>query len=564
MRTLICVLPLVASAVWAQSPLTQTLSAEMERNFTILKQKGDPPPYFMAYEVTETEGDVLAASEGSLDGENHGHSRILDVTVRTGSPQFDNYRRAGNAAPPNFTPGMSIALDDNPAAIRQEVWLATDRVYRRASQALIRLKADQRLQTAPSDGSADFSSEEPQVFYGKIPKLKFNAADWSVRLRKLSGEFRNYPGALNSGVAVEARRVSTTFVNTEGTKIEQGRLFTRLVITANGKAADGMDLSTMESFDVDDPSKLPNDTQILAAVKKAGSDLTALLKAPPADPYVGPAILSGRAAGVFFHEIFGHRVEGHRQKDESEGQTFTKSVNMPVLPSFLSVIFDPTEKQFNGTPLNGSYDYDDEGVKARRVPVVEDGILKTFLLSRSPIQGFPHSNGHGRREAGYEIVSRQSNLFVKSSKTVSDAELRKMLIAEVKRQGKPYGLYFDQVTSGYTTTSRRGLQAFTVVPLTVYRVYPDGRPDELIRGVDIVGTPLASFAKIVATSDKMEIFNGYCGAESGTVPVAAIAPALLVSEIEIQRKERSQDRPPYLSRPPETGASASGQSEIRR
>jgi predicted Zn-dependent protease len=273
------------------------------------------------------------------------------------------------------------------------------------------------------------------------------------------------------------------------------------------------------------------------------------LKAPPADPFVGPAILSGRAAGVFFHEIFGHRVEGHRQKDESEGQTFTKSVNMPVLPDFLSVIFDPTRQDYQGTPLYGSYSYDDEGVKARRLPVVENGILKTFLMSRSPIQGFAQSNGHGRRAPGNEVVSRQSNLFVESSKKVSDADLRKMLIEEVKRQGKPYGLFFDQVTGGYTTTQRRGLQAFTVIPLIVYRVYPDGRPDELIRGVDIVGTPLASFAKILATSEKMDVFNGYCGAESGYVPVSAIAPALLVSEIEIQRKERSQDRPPYLSRP---------------
>ncbi len=388
------------------------------------------------------------------------------------------------------------------------------------------------------------------MHFSATPKLKFSVTDWEARLRKLSAaRFNKYPGALNANVSVEAQRVSKTFVNTEGTQIEQGRLFSRLMITANGKAADGMDLSTMETFEADDPARLPKDAQILAAVQKSGALLQDLLKAQPADPFVGPAILSGRAAGVFFHEIFGHRVEGHRQKDENEGQTFTKSVNQPVLPDFLSVVFDPTINEYQGVPLNGSYEFDDEGVKAQRLTLVDKGILKTFLMSRSPIDGFPQSNGHGRRAPGYEIVSRQSNLFVESSNKVSDAELRKMLIEEVKRQGKPYGLYFDQVTSGYTTTARAGLQAFTVVPLTVYRVYPDGRPDELIRGVDIVGTPLASFAKIMATSDKMDVFNGYCGAESGYVPVAAIAPALLVREIEIQRKERSQDRPPYLSRP---------------
>ena len=147
------------------------------------------------------------------------------------------------------------------------------------------------------------------------------------------------------------------------------------------------------------------------------------------------------------------------------------------------------------------------------------------------------------------MVSRQSNLIVESASRVSDASLREMLREEVKRQNKPYGLYFEQVTGGYTQTRSAGLQAFTVIPLVVYRVYADGRPDELVRGVDIVGTPLASFAKILATSDRTEVFNGYCGAESGSVPVSAVSPALLVSEIETQRKEKSPDRPPLLPRP---------------
>ena len=543
------VFTLVCAGARAQSPLVKILSDELERNYTVLKQKGDPPPYFMGYEVTSQEGDVIGASRGSIDSQNHVDRRLLDVTIRVGDRHFDNYRKIGNDRP-RFTSATSIALSDDPVSIRHEVWLATDHVYRAASNRLIRIKADEKLRTAAKDNSDDFSEEQPQLFSGVAPPYKFDAADWAKRLRKLSEQFTNYSGALNSSVSLAVERETKTIVTTEGTRVENGRTFARLMITARGKASDGMDLATMESFEADDPSKLPKDAQILAAVEHAGKDLSALLHAPPADPFVGPAILSGRAAGVFFHEIFGHRVEGHRQKDETEGQTFTKSVGKPVLPEFLSVIFDPTRADFNGVTLNGTYAYDDEGVKARPVTVVDHGMLKTFLMSRSPIDGFAQSNGHGRRSPGNEIVSRQSNLFVESSKSVSDGELRKMLIEEVKKSGKPYGLYFDQVVSGYTTTARRGLQAFTVVPLVVYRVYPDGRPDELIRGADIVGTPLASFAKILATSDRMEVFNGICGAESGDVPVSAVAPAILVSEIEIQRKESSQDRPPYLSRPP--------------
>jgi TldD protein len=547
-RPLFALLALASSYASAQAPLIKILSDELERNFTVLKQKGDPAPYFMGYEVTDNEAEVILASRGSIDGQNHVHSRLLDVTIRVGDKKFDNYHST-NGERPRFTSATPLPLDDNPQPLRQTVWLATDRVYRGASQRYIRLKDDEKLRAQNGDGSDDFSSEQPQKFSAVAPPLHFNTDEWAARLRKLSGEFSKYPGALNSSVAVETRRLETTLVTTEGTALDHGRLFARLMITARGKASDGMDLSTLESFESDDPATLPKDAAILAAVEKAGKNLQDLLKAPPADPFVGPAILSGRAAGVFFHEIFGHRIEGHRQKDESEGQTFTKAIDTPVLPKFLSVIFDPTQKEFNGIALNGSYLYDDEGVKARRTTLVENGILKTFLMSRSPVAGFPSSNGHGRRSAGNEVVSRQSNLFVESTNKMSDADLRKALIEEVKRQGKPYGLYFDQVTGGYTTTQRRGLQAFTVIPLIVYRVYADGRPDEMIRGVDIVGTPLSSFAKIIATSDRPEVFNGICGAESGDVPVAAISPALLVSEIEIQRKDRSQDRPPYLPRP---------------
>ena len=550
MRNLFLSFALLASCAQAQSPLTKILGAELDRNFTFLKQNAAPPPYFMGYQVTDTETYVIIAGGGAISGQQHRRSRLLDTTVRVGTPQFDNYRRVDGQSP-RFTIATPIALEDHEASVRQTLWLATDRVYKGAAQRLIQTKVDEKQRVANTDGSDDFSAEAPQVSYSTVPPLRFNESEWMSRLRKLSAEFEKYPGALNADIALEVQRVVLTLVTTEGTRVEHGRLFSRIYINARGKAADGMDLSTSEGFDADDPSRLPKDAEILAAVAKAGRNLTDLLKASPADPFVGPAILSGRAAGVFFHEIFGHRIEGHRQKDESEGQTFTKSVGAPILPPFLSVIFDPTALQHEGTVLNGSYRFDDEGVRARRVSIVDQGVLKTFLMSRSPVKGFPASNGHGRRQAGQEVVSRQSNLFVESSKRVSDQDLRKLLVDEAKKQGKPYGLFFDQVTGGYTTTSRRGLQAFTVIPLVVYRVFADGRPDELIRGVDIVGTPLSSFANILATSEKREVFNGICGAESGNVPVAAIAPGLLVSGIEIQRKERQQDLPPYLPRPVE-------------
>jgi len=524
------------------------MSKELTRNFTILKQKADPPPYFLSYEITEADYRAISGTLGAIEDAGGGKTRSLDVSVRVGSPKLDNYHQVRNDRG-QFTSGALVSFENVPDPIQQRLWLETDRAYRAAAERLIRIKTNTQVKVAAEDTSDDFSTEKPETAQEPVTRLRFDEDEWRDRIRKISARFGNYPHVLTSHVAVSAQTDTRYFVNTEGSRIEHGRGFARVSISASSKAADGTDLSSFETFEAVEPDGLPDDKTLLAAVDRVATDVTNLLRAPEAEPFVGPAIFSGRAAGVFFHEIFGHRVEGHRQKDESEGQTFTKSVNTKVLPDFLSVLFDPTQRKIGGVDLNGWYDYDDEGVKARPVLAVDKGVLKTFLMSRSPIKGFDHSNGHGRRQPGLEVVSRQSNLIVESTNAVPEARLRQMLIDEVKRQNKPYGLYFRDITGGFTTTARAGLQAFKVIPVIVYRVYPDGRPDELVRGADIVGTPLASFSKILATGDKPEVFNGYCGAESGSVPVSAVSPAILVSEIEIEKKAKSNDRPPLLSEP---------------
>jgi len=534
--------------LFGESKVLDILSQELNRNFRILKEKADPPAYFISYEVTEEDSHRISAALGALTAESSGVTRYLDVSLRTGDHKLDNYHRVrGERA--NITSGARISIEDEPAAIKQQVWLETDRAYRAAAERLIKIHSNEKMRVAAEDPSDDFSSEKPSVHSEPPRTMHVDTALWTERVRRLSSAFDRYPEILVSGVTLNTERETRYFVNTEGSRLEHGRNFVRVSISAEGRADDGMNLATFESFDAVDPAGLPTQEVLAGAVDHVAKDLVALLHAPVVDPYLGPAIFSGRASGVFFHEIFGHRVEGHRQKDEGEGQTFTKSLGKSVLPDFLSVIFDPTLHKFQGTDLNGWYSYDDEGIVGQRFTAVDHGILKAFLMSRSPINGFDHSNGHGRRQPGLEPVSRQSNLLVDSTKTVPDARLREMLIEEVKRQNKPYGLFFKEVTGGFTTTARAGMQAFKVLPVLVYRVYPDGKPDELVRGVDIVGTPLASFAKILATSDQMEVFNGYCGAESGMVPVSAISPAILVSEIEIEKKDKSQDKPPLLPFP---------------
>jgi TldD protein len=527
------------------------MSQELNRNYTVLKEKADPPPYFLSYEITEAESHALNGTLGTVESSGGSKRRTLDVSVRVGDPKLDNYHAVTGpgGGTGQVTSGSPVTFEDNANSIKRRLWLDTDRAYRTAAERLIRIKTNSQVRVAQSDTSADFSKETPSVGVESLPKLHFDEETWTRRIRALSARFQNYPSVLTSHVSMSAQVENRYFVNTEGTRVAHGRGFARVVISASAKATDGTDVSTFDTFEAVDPDGLPDDKALQAAIDRVANDVVALLRAPEAEPFVGPAIFSGRAAGVFFHEIFGHRIEGHRQKDESEGQTFTKMVGTKVLPDFLSVVFDPTRRKIGGVDLNGWYDYDDEGVKARPLTAVDKGVLKNFLMSRSPIQGFDQSNGHGRREPGMEVVSRQSNLIVESSNAVPDAKLRQMLIDEAKKQNKPYGLYFRDITGGFTTTSRSGLQAFKVIPVVVYRVYTDGRPDELVRGADIVGTPLASFSKILATSDKPEVFNGYCGAESGSVPVSAVSPAILVSEIEIEKKSKSNSRPPLLPQP---------------
>jgi predicted Zn-dependent protease len=529
------------------------MEEELTRNFTILKAKADPTPYFLSYEVTEETGQGISASLGAVTGNTEVKSRRLDVCIRVGSPKLDNYHRVrGERA--QFTSGAPLTFEDQADSLKHRIWLETDRAYRLAAERLIKIRTNSEVKVAEQDSSDDFSREESSAHVSPAPRTRFGVAEWAARVRKLSDRFAAYPGILTSNVSVTYQDETKYFVNSEATRLQHGRGFARIVITAQSKAMDGEDLFTSETFEASDPAGLPREEVVAQAVDRVAGDLKALLIAPAADPFAGPAIFSGRAAGVFFHEIFGHRVEGHRQKDDAEGQTFTGSVGEKVLPDFLSVVFDPTRKKVGNIDLNGFYSYDDEGIPAHPVTVVSNGTLKSFLMSRSPIRGFEHSNGHGRRQPGFEVVARQSNLLVESSRAVSDAQLRAMLVQEIKRQNKPYGLYFRDVTGGFTNTGRQGPQSFKVLPIVVYRVYADGRPDELIRGADIVGTPLASFAKILATSDRPEVFNGYCGAESGSVPVSAVSPAILVSEIEIEKKNKSQDRPPLLPFPTGSGA----------
>jgi predicted Zn-dependent protease len=451
---------------------------------------------------------------------------------------------------------IALPLTDDEPAIRLALWRATDRTYKQASEALIRVKTNVAAKVKEEDPAPDFSREEPQTYTGETASYSLDSKAWEARLRRISAPFADDPLVFRSDVSLSVESDNRHYTNSEGAQVVTGEVNCRLFIQAVTKADDGMELPLYQSYFASSPSGLPDEKQLIADVRSMIDLLSRLRKAPLVDPYSGPAILSGRAAGVFFHEIFGHRVEANRQRNADDGQTFGSRIGQPVLPAFLSVVFDPTLKKLGNVELMGHYLYDDEGVKARRVTVVDKGILKTFLVDRAPVRGFVRSNGHGRAEAGYVPVSRQSNLAVESSRSVSTEKLLEMLRDEARKQGKPFGLLFDNIEGGFTNTGRGSANAFNVLPNVVFKVYTDAsRQPELVRGVDLIGTPLSAFGKIVATGDKVDIFNGVCGAESGGVPVSASSPPLLVSEVEVQKKAQSQDPLPILAAPRTAGKS---------
>ena len=533
--------------------LLQTMQHELQRATRALS-KSDPSPYFLTYAVIDAENVTIAGANGSLILSSTSHRRTADVMMRVGSASLDNTH--GPSRPSGIASG-TLPLKDDPDATARVLWQLTNREYEQASGAFVRVKTNEAVRSAEEDRSPDFSQESAQKHTDEAsPTFALDQKAWEDRIRRISGRFLKYPNVYVSSVVLQGGTARSYLANSEGTELVQPSAIVRLVIEGETRADDGMDLLRVETFQAPSASQLPSEGELIAKTDKIGTDLNALRTAPPAEPYVGPALLSGRAAAVFFHEVLGHRLEGHRQRDEREGQTFTKKVNQQVLPPFLTVVDDPTLSELNGVKLAGHYDFDDEGVPAQRVVAVENGILKNFLMSRMPITGFEHSNGHGRRQPGLMPTGRQGNLIVTSTKTVKDSELHAKFIEEIKRQNKPYGLYFEDIEGGFTLTTRALPQAFQVIPVMVWRVYPDGRPDELVRGVDIVGTPLLSLNNIILTGDTEQVFNGICGAESGQVPVAAVAPAMLFSEIEVQKRAKGTQRPPVLPAPGNQTASA--------
>ena len=539
-----------------QDKLLGLLKEELAQQMKELKGE-EFPPYHMNYRVIDVTSSVVSASFGALMNSQQYRSRTLVPQIRLGDEKLDNFRFNQMGAAMSRYQGPSVArlpLDEenNEDAVRQAIWDEVNNRYKFAVDMYQKTKAESSVNVEEEDKAPYFSEAKVEKYYeAPLPaeKMTIDMDQWAARMKEISAVFKNQPGIMKGDAIMIYTVERRYFVNNEGTEVVQNLPYARIMVFGETKADDGMELPLNLSYFAYDPADLPANDKIIADAKEMVKTLEALRVAPVVDPYTGPALLSGPASGVFFHEIFGHRIEGQRMKSENDGQTFKKMVGQLVLPADMHVYDDPTLRKYAGEDLNGFYKYDDQGVKAERVDVVVNGKLNDFLMTRTPIDGHPRTNGHARASDGFDPVSRQSNLVIETSNPKTPEELRQLLIEEVKKQGKEYGYFFKEVTSGFTFTGKGATNSFNVTPLEVYKVFADGRPDQLVRGVDLLGTPLSMFSNIIYAGNDVRVFTGMCGAESGSIPVTAISPTILVNKVETQRKAKSQDILPILPAP---------------
>jgi len=537
----------IATAQEPTDPMLDLLAAEIDRAMTELADE-DAPPFFLSAEVVATNSLVVSAEDGALHDYAPVQRRWLDIDVRIGSPELDSTHRLRSERNRRESTGRSLPIGEDAGLVRRALWREIDERYRSAKERWSKVQSDDAILVS-EDAGLDLVPVEPVVAIHDLAVLDIDPTPWEDRLRKASAVLARDDVVRDGSVRLSGSAENRWFVSSEGTRLRHGHVEYMAMATVDTIADDGAEIRLSRRWMGRDPDVLPNDEDLASRTGEL-HDLLALLRvAPELEPYTGPAILTERAAGVFFHEVFGHRIEGYRLKHIDNAQTFKSKVGEQILPEFLTIVDDPTLRKHRETDLRGHYLYDNEGVPSERTVVVDKGVLKGFLESRSTSDTDVVSNGHGRRQSGKHAVTRQGNLIVTAEGSVSNAELRKELLSEARRQDLDYALVVEDIQGGFTNTGRGSANSFTVKVLVARKIFVDGRPDEYVRGVDLIGTPLIAFSRIAASGESNEVFNGSCGAESGWVPISQVAPAILLNQVETQKKAKPQTTPPLLPAP---------------
>src|SRR5712691_2927506 len=511
--------------------LLEALLTELDRSKAQLKMEQVQGPYYVEYRVNEVEDFAAEAAFGALRENQHVHVRVLRVVVRIGDYKQDSYFSRGQGES-NILP-----LDDDPIALRHQLWLATDDAYKNAGQALAEKQAAMKQFSVDPSPVDDFAKAPPVIAVEPIVSLKFDETGWKKTLEDVTGLYKQYPDVQSVTASARFSAINEYLVNSEGMVTRNGKTTYSVQLSSSAQAADGMRLSRSPAFMVAKPEELPTHDALMGEAKKMLETVVALRQAPIVEEeYRGPVLFAADAADDIVSSLIGQNLLGQKPQLGKPNRTtgaFATSYKTRVLPNFLSVVDDPTMKDFQGKSLVGSYAVDSEGVKAQAVNTIENGMLANYLIGRVPIRDFPASNGHGRGAPGSPPGPNLGVLLVKSSEAQSPEELRKKVVQMVTDQGKAYGYRVETLGPGNS-------------PRLLYRVYAKDGHEELVRGAVFNQLDIRAIrSNLIAAGDDPLVSN-----RSGGVPTTVISPSLLFDELEVKRADTSKDKLPDYPPPP--------------
>jgi TldD protein len=511
--------------------LLEALLTELDRSKAQLKMDQVRAPYYIEYRVNEVEDIGAEAAYGALRENQHIHVRVLRVVVRIGDYMQDSYFGRGQGE------SSILPLDNDPIALRHQIWLATDDAYKAAGQALAEKQAAMKQFSADPSPVDDFAKSPKMIAVEPTASLKIDEAAWKKTLEDVTSLYKQYPDVQSVTASARFSAINEYLVNSEGTVTRSGKTTYSVQLSSSAQAADGMRLSRSPAFMVARPEELPTRDALIGEAKKMLETVVALRQAPIVEEeYRGPVLFAADAADDIVSSLIGQNLLGQKPQLGKPNRTtgaFATSYKTRVLPNFLSVVDDPTLKDFQGKSLVGSYAVDSEGVKAQAVNTIENGMLANYLVGRQPIRDFPASNGHGRAAPGSFPGPSLGVLLVKSSDAQAPDELKKKVIQMVKEQGKEYGYRVETLGPGNA-------------PRLLYRVYAKDGHEELVRGAVFNELDIRAIRNdLIAVGDDPLVSN-----RAGAAPTTIISPSLLFGELEVKRADTSKDKLPDYPAPP--------------
>jgi TldD protein len=511
--------------------LLDALLTELDRSKAQLKMDHVQSPYYIEYRVNEVEDFGAEAAFGALRENQHIHVRVLRVVVRIGDYKQDsNYGRGQGET-------SILPLDNDPIALRRQIWLATDGAYKAAGEALAEKQAALKQFSADPNPVDDFAKAPPVIAVEPTVTLKVDETAWKKTLEDVTSLYKQYPDVQSVTASARFSVINEYLVNSEGTVTRSGKTTYSVQLNSSAQAADGMRLGRSPAYTVARPEELPTHDALISDAKKMLETVVALRQAPIVEEnYRGPVLFAADAADDVVASLIGQNVVGRKPQLGKPNRTtgaFATSFKTRVLPSFLTLVDDPTMKDFQGKSLVGNYNVDSEGVKAQSVNVIENGNLTSYLLGRQPIRDFPASNGHGRAAPGSFPSPSLGVLLLKSSEAQTPDELKKKVIQMVKEQDKPYGYRVDTLGPGNA-------------PRLLYRVYANDGHEELVRGAVFNELDIRAVRNdLIAVGNDPLVSN-----RAGGAPMTIICPSLLFGELEVKRADTSKDKLPDYPPPP--------------